>query len=100
MSVSSSLRQVYKIFVGNLPWTIGTQELRQFGSSFGPTLHATVVFDRSTGLSKGYGFITFATREAFSAATKGGTGSHILEGNHISVQPVFSNSNHNKDEPM
>jgi hypothetical protein len=84
--MASTGARLFRVFVGNLPWTIGTQELRQFASSFGPVQHAIVVFDKTNGLSKGYGFITFATREGFNAATMSGAGSHILEGNHINIQ--------------
>jgi len=83
---SNSARQVFRVFVGNLSWTIGHHELRHFASSFGPVQHATVVFDKTTGLSKGYGFVSFSTREAFNAATMSGAGSHVLEGNHINIQ--------------
>ena len=65
-----SVRQFYRVFVGNLPWTIGNNELRAFASSFGAVQQAVVVFDKSTGLSKGYGFVTFSTREAYNAATR------------------------------
>jgi len=86
MAAANAARHLYRVFVGNLPWTIGSQELRLFGSSFGPVQHAVVVFDKSTGMSKGYGFITFGNREAFNAATMSGSGSLVLEGNHINIQ--------------
>jgi RNA recognition motif-containing protein len=85
---ASATRQAFRVFMGNIPWTIGSQELRQFASSFGAVSHASVIFDRSTGLSKGYGFVTFASRDGFNKATMGGAGSHILEGNHINIQPT------------
>jgi len=87
-AVGSATRQVFRVFMGNIPWTIGSQELRQFASSFGAVSHASVIFDKSTGMSKGYGFVTFSTREGYNKATMGGAGSHILEGNHINIQPT------------
>jgi len=78
-------RQAYKVFVGNLPWTVGSTELRHFASSFGPVLHSQVVFDKKTGLSKSYGFVTFGNREGSNAILKGGTGTYFLEGHHINV---------------
>lgn len=83
---SNSARHMLRVFVGNLPWTIGSQELRLFASSFGPVQQATVIFDKTNGLSKGYGFVTFATREGFNAATMSGAGSQVLEGNHVNIQ--------------
>jgi RNA recognition motif-containing protein len=84
--MASAARGFLRVFVGNLPWTIGSHELRQFASTFGPVQQAVVVFDKSTGLSKGYGFVTFANREAYNAATMSGAGSHVLEGNHVNIQ--------------
>lgn len=88
---SSSARQALRVFVGNLPWTISTNELRHFASSFGAVNHAHVVFDKKTGLSKGYGFVNFGNREAYNAVIKGGTsgaGIYFLEGHHINVSPA------------
>jgi len=90
--MSSAARQLYRVFVGNLPWTIGSHELRQFASTFGPVQHAVVVFDKTVGLSKGYGFVTFSSREAFQAATMSGAGSLVLEGNHINIQSATMNT--------
>ncbi|XP_043247321.1 31 kDa ribonucleoprotein, chloroplastic-like isoform X2 [Amphibalanus amphitrite] len=76
-------RQGLSLFVGNLPWTVSTRELRSYVSQFGPVAWARVVFDPKTGLSKGYGFVTMKTRESFNAfINKPG---HVLEGSHLSV---------------
>lgn len=81
---SSAARHATRIFVANLPWTVGTTELRQFGSSFGRVTHASVVFDRNTGLSKGYGFLVYANGEGGGEGLiKPGNSTHFLEGNHI-----------------
>jgi len=51
--------RLMRTFVGNLPWTVGSKELREFGSSFGPVLRANVIFDKATGMSKGMLRINF-----------------------------------------
>ncbi|KAH9639073.1 hypothetical protein HF086_003604 [Spodoptera exigua] len=51
---------------------------------FGPVQNARVVFDRSTGLSKGYGFIEFANSSAAADATNKQV--HTLEGLNLVVQ--------------
>lgn len=48
-----------KLFVGNIPWTIGHRELRNYFGQFGKVAWAQVIFDRRTGISKGYGFVSY-----------------------------------------
>lgn len=79
-------RAIKKLFVGNLPWTIGSRELKAYFSEFGHVISATVVFDRNTGLSRGYGFVLFSTQGGYDTATN--RQSHVLEGNMLSVQPA------------
>lgn len=47
------------LFVNRLPWTVGDQELTSYFAQFGPIAEARVSFDPSTGLSQGFGFVTF-----------------------------------------
>ncbi|KAJ8973780.1 hypothetical protein NQ317_002983 [Molorchus minor] len=56
------VRNLYKLYVGNLPWTIGHNELR---NTFGHVNSASVVFDRKRGLSKNFGFVIFSNREGY-----------------------------------
>jgi len=85
---TGAVRNALKVFVGNLPWTIGNIELREFGQRFGPVSNVSVVFDKSTGFNKGYGFISFGTREGYENSIKSGT--HHLEGNFINIGPTVS----------
>ena len=45
------------IYVGNLPYNTGNEELSQLFSQFGTIQRATVVMDRETGRSRGFGFV-------------------------------------------
>jgi hypothetical protein len=83
MATSAAGRAGFRVFISNLPWTVGSNELRAFGSQFGNVIHSHVVFDKNTGLNKGYGFLAFGSREGFESITKIGGTSHLLEGNHI-----------------
>lgn len=83
--MAAAARQPLRVFVANLPWTIGSTELRQFASSYGPVTFSQVVFNKKTGMSKGYGFVTFGNRDGFNAITKGSSATYFLEGNHITV---------------
>lgn len=46
-----------KIFVGGLPYHTTDQSLRQFFQRFGNIDEAVVITDRTTGKSRGYGFV-------------------------------------------
>jgi RNA recognition motif-containing protein len=57
-----------KLFIGNLPWSITSDSLRDLFSQVGEVVEAMVITDRMSGRSKGFGFVTFATEEAAQAA--------------------------------
>ncbi|KAA3459397.1 RNA-binding protein 38 [Gossypium australe] len=48
-----------KIFVGGLAWETKRDTLKRYFEQFGEILEAVVINDKSTGKSKGYGFVTF-----------------------------------------
>jgi RNA recognition motif-containing protein len=78
-----------RIFVGNLPWTVGHQELRHYFAEFGHINSAMVVFDKNTGMSRGYGFVTFGNQNGVSNAIN--KQNHVLEGNNLAVSHVNQN---------
>ena len=49
-----------RIYVGNLPYTADNQQLTELFGAFGQVVEATVVMDRETGRSKGFGFVEMA----------------------------------------
>ncbi len=59
-----------KLYVGNLPWSVTNDTLREMFAQFGEITDAVVISDRMSGRSKGFGFVTFATEEAAKAATE------------------------------
>jgi len=59
-----------KLFVGNLPWGLTNDSLRDLFSQVGEVVEAIVITDRMSGRSKGFGFVTFATEEAATAAVQ------------------------------
>ena len=63
MRVSS----VKKIYVGNLPWSFDDNELEKLFSSFGSVHSASVVNDRETGRSRGFGFVEMGEADATKA---------------------------------
>lgn len=52
----------FRIYVGNLPWQIDDARLEQVFSEHGKVLDARVVFDRESGRSRGFGFVTMGSQ--------------------------------------
>jgi cold-inducible RNA-binding protein len=53
-----------RIYVGNLPYSADNTQLSQLFTPFGDVVDARVVMDRTTGQSKGFGFVEMSTEEA------------------------------------
>ena len=52
-----------KLYVGNLSFQTSSQELEELFAGFGTVESATVVEDRETGRSRGFGFVEMASQE-------------------------------------
>lgn len=52
-----------KLYVGNLSFNTGNAELEQLFAGIGTVESATVVEDRETGRSRGFGFVEMASAE-------------------------------------
>ena len=50
-----------KLFVGNLPWSVGDAELAEIFADHGEVQSARVISDRDTGRSRGFGFVEMET---------------------------------------
>lgn len=46
-----------KLYVGNLPYSYNDDSLRALFESFGGVLSASIIMDRQSGRSKGFGFV-------------------------------------------
>ena len=57
-----------KLYVGNLSYATTDDELHTHFSTIGPVSSATVIMDRNTGRSKGFGFVEMETAEAAQEA--------------------------------
>ncbi len=51
-----------KVYVGNLPFSVDDGKLKEIFSEFGDITEATVIKDKYSGRSKGFGFVTFAEK--------------------------------------
>uniref|UniRef100_T1IYE5 RRM domain-containing protein n=1 Tax=Strigamia maritima TaxID=126957 RepID=T1IYE5_STRMM len=76
--------RLHRIFVNNLPWSVGVRELREHFSQFGSIATANVLFDKETGMSKGFGFVEFGHKDGQIAALRNDT--HIIDDTVVNVQ--------------
>jgi RNA recognition motif-containing protein len=47
-----------RLYVGNLGWNVTEADLAQLAAPHGEVLETTVITDRETGRSRGFGFMT------------------------------------------
>lgn len=73
-----------KLFVGNLDFTVTSEDLRELFSSAGTVNDAVVITDKMTGRSRGFGFVEMGTDEEAKAAIEKLNGSD-LKGRNINV---------------
>ncbi|MDD2515762.1 MAG: RNA-binding protein [Candidatus Gracilibacteria bacterium] len=66
-----------KLFIGGLPWELRGKDLREMFADFGEIVDATVILDRDTGRSKGFGFVTFVDVESATAALDAANGKEV-----------------------
>lgn len=59
-----------KIFVGNLPFKVDDNELKEMFSQYGEIEEAVVIKDKYTRRSKGFGFVTFKDEDSAKKAVE------------------------------
>jgi len=74
-----------KLYVGNLPYSTNQDELQNMFSPFGQVTSATIITDRMSGRSKGFGFVEFANEEDAAKATE------ALHGSDMGGRPLQVN---------
>jgi len=57
-----------RLFVGNLPWSVDSATLGEVFEDHGKVIECSVMFDRNTGRSRGFAFVTFETMESAESA--------------------------------
>lgn len=60
--------QANKLYVGNLPYTASDAELRAHFEQAGEVSEVTIIMDRESGRSKGFGFVVMANEEGKNKA--------------------------------
>ncbi|CAN1181200.1 DAZ-associated protein 1, partial [Linum perenne] len=77
-------QQSRKIFVGDIPQTVTQQELKSFFEKFGRVTDDVLVQDRPAGTHRGFGFITFESKNSPDAALNNKY--HELNGSQVEVK--------------
>lgn len=72
------------LYVGNLSYGIDNQRLQALFSPFGQIKSTSVVMDRETGRSKGFGFVEMGANEASAAM-------QALHGKEVDGRPLTVN---------
>lgn len=60
-----------KLYVGNLPYSVTSDDLRKIFSEFGEVVDAVVIINKISGRSKGFGFVELADEKMAAAAIEG-----------------------------
>ena len=81
-----------KIYVGNLPYSASDADLQQNFSAFGDVVSATVMTDRDTGRSKGFGFVEMSSPAQAQAAIE------ALNGQSVSGRALVVNLARPRDD--
>jgi RNA recognition motif-containing protein len=74
-----------KLFIGGLSFSTSNERLREVFAQAGAVESATVVTDRETGRSRGFGFVEMATAEEAESAVKKFNG-HEVDGRTLKVE--------------
>jgi RNA recognition motif-containing protein len=72
------------IYVGNLSFSVTNNQLNDLFSAFGQVSKASVVMDRETGRSKGFGFVEMGSDSEANAAITALNGKEV-DGRTINV---------------
>lgn len=66
-----------RLYVGNLSYDMSNQDLETAFANHGTVQSATIINDRETGRSKGFGFVEMGTEEEAEAAIAAMNGAEI-----------------------
>ncbi len=73
-----------KMYVGNLPYSVTDEKLKEIFAEFGEVVEAKVITDKYSGRSKGFGFVTMKDDAMADKAIKAMDGKEV-EGRALKV---------------
>lgn len=68
-----------KIYVGNLSYTAGEDDVRKLFEQFGEILSVKIIMDNMTGRARGFGFVEMSSNEEADKAISSLNGSSFME---------------------
>ena len=89
-----------KVYVGNLPFRTTEEDLTNLFSQVGPVESVSIITDRDTGRSKGFGFVSMGSDDAdkaiaqFNGTEFNGRALTVNEARPIVKKEGFSNRNY------
>jgi RNA recognition motif-containing protein len=86
------------IFVGNLPYNVTDRELRTAFEAHGQVASASVILDKLTGKSRGFGFVEMPNRDEAVAAIQA-LNEKDLNGRNIRVNEAQPREDRPRREP-
>ncbi len=82
-----------RIFVGNLPFAIDDKHLRSLFQPYGPVASVSIITDRTTGGSRGFGFVEMPSQTDARSAITAMNGREI-DGRSLIVDSARSRGRH------
>ena len=77
-----------RIYVGNLPFSVTQEKLKEMFDSYGEIEEAVVISDKFSGRSKGFGFVSFVNEESVKKAISEMNKKEV-EGRELSVKEAL-----------
>ena len=84
-----------RLFVGNLPYSVGERELEAAFAEYGTVVSSIVIRDDESGRSRGFGFIEMETDEMAESAAGALDGSEI-DGRRLRVNLAHPKKNNHQ----
>ncbi|XP_060859535.1 RNA-binding protein 34-like [Metopolophium dirhodum] len=96
MALNSNHKQNMKkgIFIGNLPYSIQEDEIWDYFKDCGTISAVRIVRDNATGVSKGFGYVDFETKESVELAMQ--IKGKKVQNREIRIKRIETNKNTNK----
>lgn len=81
-----------RLYVGNLSWDTNEASLKAAFQDYGQVTFASIVSDRESGKSRGFGFVEFSNESEAGLAIQGMNG-HDLDGRQLVVNEAREREN-------
>lgn len=81
---AKTVKMAKKLYVGNLAYSVNSAQLQDMFAQHGTVVSATVIEDRMSGRSKGFGFVEMSSDEEADAAMNALNGQE-LEGRALKI---------------